>query len=67
VWGLAFKPQTDDLREAPAVTVIERLLERGAQVTVHDPRALDAARLVFGERVAMPPTRMRRWLGRTRW
>ncbi len=52
VWGLAFKPQTDDLREAPALTIIEALLAAGAQVAVHDPRALDAARGVFGERVS---------------
>jgi UDPglucose 6-dehydrogenase len=51
VWGLAFKPQTDDLREAPAVTIIEKLLEHGVRIAVHDPRALDAARQVFGDRV----------------
>ncbi len=44
VWGLAFKPETDDLREAVSLTVIGRLLEHGAQVAVHDPRAMEAAR-----------------------
>jgi UDPglucose 6-dehydrogenase len=51
VWGLAFKPQTDDIREAPAVAIVARLLEAGAQVAVHDPRAMDAARRVFGDRL----------------
>jgi UDPglucose 6-dehydrogenase len=51
VWGLAFKPETDDLREAPALTIIEALLAAGARVAVHDPQALDAARRVLGDRV----------------
>jgi len=50
-WGLAFKPETDDVREAPALTVIPALLEAGAQFAVHDPRAMEAARAVLGERV----------------
>jgi UDPglucose 6-dehydrogenase len=52
VWGLAFKPRTDDMREAPAVTIVERLLEAGARVRVHDPEALESARRIFGERVS---------------
>ncbi len=40
VWGLAFKPRTDDMREAPSIMVVEGLLARGAQVAVHDPEAL---------------------------
>ncbi len=51
VWGLAFKPKTDDMREAPAITIIEGLLARGASVTVHDPEALAEARKFFGDRV----------------
>lgn len=51
VWGLAFKPQTDDVREAPALTIIEALLAAGATVAVHDPEALEATRRVFGDRI----------------
>jgi UDPglucose 6-dehydrogenase len=51
VWGLAFKPRTDDMREAPAIVVINGLLERGAELAVHDPVALKQAKRVFGERV----------------
>jgi UDPglucose 6-dehydrogenase len=52
IWGLAFKPKTDDMREAPSVEIIEGLLKRGAQVAVHDPEALGQAKLVFGDRVS---------------
>ena len=51
IWGLAFKPKTDDMREAPSITVINGLLERGASVAVHDPEALGVARTIFGDRV----------------
>jgi UDPglucose 6-dehydrogenase len=51
VWGLAFKPRTDDMREAPAIVVINGLLERGAELAVHDPVALKQAKRVFGEGV----------------
>ena len=52
VWGLAFKPRTDDMREAPSLTVIDGLLERGAAVAAHDPEALDrGAHRFFGDRV----------------
>jgi UDPglucose 6-dehydrogenase len=51
IWGLAFKPRTDDMREAPSITVINGLLERGAAVAVHDPEALTVAKGVFGDRV----------------
>lgn len=51
VWGLSFKPDTDDMREAPSLVVIEGLLERGAEVHAHDPEATDAARQVFGGRI----------------
>lgn len=52
VWGLAFKPKTDDVREAPAISIVEDLLESGATVAVHDPRALESARHVLGPRVS---------------
>ncbi|HKA54077.1 MAG TPA: UDP-glucose/GDP-mannose dehydrogenase family protein [Candidatus Binatia bacterium] len=52
VWGLAFKPRTDDMREAPALVIVEALLQAGAEVAVHDPEALGRAREVFGERVS---------------
>ncbi|QRN95941.1 UDP-glucose/GDP-mannose dehydrogenase family protein [Archangium violaceum] len=51
VWGLAFKPKTDDMREAPSIEVIEGLLAKGAQVAAHDPVAERTARRVFGERI----------------
>ncbi|MET0551958.1 MAG: UDP-glucose/GDP-mannose dehydrogenase family protein [Vicinamibacteria bacterium] len=51
IWGLAFKPRTDDMREAPAVSIIEGLLAGGATVRVYDPKAMDAARSMLGDRV----------------
>ena len=51
IWGLAFKPRTDDMREAPSLVVIEELLKAGAKVQVHDPEALENARRVFGDRI----------------
>jgi len=56
VWGLAFKPRTDDMREAPSLVVIEELLAAGAKVQVHDPEALEGARKIFGDRVAYHAT-----------
>ena len=51
VWGLSFKPETDDMREAPSIVVVEGLLEAGAEVAVHDPAAMEEARARFGDRV----------------
>jgi UDPglucose 6-dehydrogenase len=51
VWGLAFKPQTDDMREAPALTFIEEALAAGAQVVAHDPAAMHEAKRKLGDRI----------------
>lgn len=51
VWGLSFKPKTDDLREAPSLFIIDNLLSFGAEVSVHDPVAMDKAREYFGNKV----------------
>jgi UDPglucose 6-dehydrogenase len=52
VWGLAFKPQTDDMRESPALTLIEELLSAGATVAAHDPVAMPEAKRRLGDRVS---------------
>jgi UDPglucose 6-dehydrogenase len=53
VWGLAFKPRTDDMREAPAIVIIERLLTLGARIRAFDPEAAGTARAIFGDRVTI--------------
>lgn len=53
VWGLAFKPMTDDMREAPSVTLINSLLEAGAKVSAYDPVAENEARRLFADRIAI--------------
>jgi UDPglucose 6-dehydrogenase len=52
VWGLAFKPHTDDIREAPALYNIETLLKEGATVRAHDPEAMENVKKVIGDRIA---------------
>lgn len=52
IWGVTFKPETDDLRESPAVHVIERLLACGAAVRVHDPQGLINLRCLYGDRLS---------------
>ncbi|MDZ4672961.1 MAG: UDP-glucose/GDP-mannose dehydrogenase family protein [Gemmatimonadota bacterium] len=52
VWGLAFKAETDDMRESPAIPLVEGLLQAGATVRVHDPKAMEVARGFFGDRVS---------------
>jgi len=51
IWGIAFKPNTDDTREAPAFYIIDELLQAGAEVTVFDPEAMEGARRRYGDRI----------------
>ncbi len=53
VWGLAFKPRTDDMREAPSLLTIEGLLAAGARIVAHDPEAMHEARRIFGDRIEL--------------
>jgi UDPglucose 6-dehydrogenase len=56
VWGLAFKPKTDDMREAPSVPLIQSLLSAGARVRAYDPEAMNVARRIFGKRITYSKT-----------
>ena len=49
IWGIAFKPRTDDIREAPALILIDALLEAGVNLRVHDPEALGNLRSLYGD------------------
>ncbi len=51
IWGLAFKPQTDDMREAPSRVIIEQLLALGARIQAYDPEAMKEARKIFGDKI----------------
>jgi len=53
VWGLSFKPRTDDMREAPSVVIINNLLRAGAKVTAHDPVAMHEAYKIFKDRIVL--------------
>jgi UDPglucose 6-dehydrogenase len=53
VWGLAFKPATNDMRDAPAIPIIENLLEAGAHITAYDPAAMEEAKRIFGGRITL--------------
>ncbi len=53
IWGLAFKPGTDDIRESPSITTIEFLLNEGCEVVGHDPEAMQNIKEVFGDQVAL--------------
>ena len=55
MWGLSFKPRTDDMREAPAVPIVEGLLAAGAHVRAYDPQAAGAAAAIFGDRITYAP------------
>ena len=52
VWGLAFKPETDDMREAPALVMIEALLAAGATIRAYDPEAVEQSKLILGDRIS---------------
>ncbi|TFH29770.1 MAG: UDP-glucose/GDP-mannose dehydrogenase family protein [Myxococcales bacterium] len=52
LWGLSFKPRTDDMRDAPSIGLIEELLAAGCKVKAHDPEATDTARAIFGDRIS---------------
>jgi len=58
IWGLSFKPNTDDMREAPSIEIIEVLLAAGAQVVAYDPEAMHEAREDLGERVSYAESAM---------
>jgi UDPglucose 6-dehydrogenase len=58
LWGLAFKPNTDDMREAPSLVLIEDLIKRGAKIVAHDPVAMHEARKVLGDSITYADTPM---------
>ena len=51
VWGLAFKPRTNDMRESPAITIINMLLDKGAKIKAYDPKAMETAKVIFGGKI----------------
>jgi len=54
IWGISFKPRTDDLRESPSLSLIDSLVEAGASVAAHDPEAQAHARALYGSRIELP-------------
>jgi UDPglucose 6-dehydrogenase len=58
LWGLAFKPRTDDIREAPALVFIDQMLKEGVKLHVHDPEALENVRKVYGDRLTYSEKQM---------
>jgi UDPglucose 6-dehydrogenase len=56
IWGLAFKPNTDDIREAPALEIIRELLEAGATVSAYDPEAMNNVKALLGDKIAFGET-----------
>jgi len=55
VWGLAFKPRTNDMRDAPSIRIIEQLLSKGATISAYDPEAMEDGKKVFGSRIEFAP------------
>lgn len=51
VWGLAFKPRTNDMRESPAITIINMLLDKGAKIKAYDPKAMETAKSIFADKI----------------
>lgn len=51
IWGLAFKPKTDDMREAPSITIINELLKKGAKIQAFDPKAINSAKFHFADKI----------------
>ena len=51
LWGLSFKPETDDIREAPALTIIDSLLDAGAEILAYDPEAIENVQKIYGDRI----------------
>jgi UDPglucose 6-dehydrogenase len=56
VWGLAFKPNTDDIREAPALEIINSLIESGATVSAFDPEAMNNVKTIYGDKITFSET-----------
>lgn len=56
LWGLAFKPNTDDIREAPALSIIDALVQQGASITAYDPEAMQNVRQLVGEKINYAPS-----------
>jgi len=55
VWGLAFKPRTNDMRDAPSITIINQLLGKGAAISAYDPEAMEEGKRIFGSRIEFAP------------
>jgi len=67
MWGVTFKPKTDDIREAPALTIIESLLKAGARYRLPNPQGLDNLRRSSATESGISRTRTRPWRGATGW